>query len=246
MASEAGADHLRRPQSARRRLLLRGANEGFNNTSLSSSALFDVGVGYQFNRWLRGDVTLEYRDGGNFQSLYTSTIPASRQQYADFYRGDVSSFIGLVNVYADLGTWYGITPFVGAGIGFAHNTLYGMTDQAFAYPGAPPAPLRRLFQQWLETSFAWALMAGLDFDITQNLKLELGYRYLNYGKMGSGGSNCLNGTARATASRWPIAAVPHNYVSHDQYARLQRLPPRPDLDAPRGGASPPAPLVRKY
>ena len=37
-------------------------------------------------------------------------------------------------------------------------------------------------------------MAGLDFNVTQNLKLELGYRYLDYGKFKSGASNCFNGT----------------------------------------------------
>ena len=34
-------------------------------------------------------------------------------------------------------------------------------------------------------------MAGLSFDVTQNLKLDLGYRYLDYGKFTSGTSHCL-------------------------------------------------------
>ena len=40
------------------------------------------------------------------------------------------------------------------------------------------------------TSFAWALMAGVDFNISANLRLELGYRYLNYGAITAGGSSC--------------------------------------------------------
>ncbi len=49
----------------------------FNNTTLSESGMFDVGVGYQFNHWLRGDLTLEYRGGASLQSLYTINDPMS-------------------------------------------------------------------------------------------------------------------------------------------------------------------------
>ena len=170
------------------------AYQGFSNTSISSSGLVDIGVGYQVNPWFRGDVTLEYRNGGNFQSLYTLNDPTTRTQYADFYRGNTSSVIAMLNGYASLGTWYGLTPFVGAGVGFAHNTLFGMTDQAVATIGGVSSPAGGYFSNGSTNNFAWALMAGLDFNVTENLKLEVGYRYLNMGKIGSGGSNCLNGT----------------------------------------------------
>jgi opacity protein-like surface antigen len=172
------------------------AFNSFYNTSLSASALFDVGVGYQVNNWLRFDVTGEYRGGGEFQSLEQLAIPSTGTQFGDFYRGNVSSIIGLVNGYVDIGTWYGMTPFVGAGVGFANNRLSGVTDTGFAYPGTGIAgsPTGGYFSDASTTSLAWALMAGLDFNVTQNLKLELGYRFLDYGKLQSGASHCFNGT----------------------------------------------------
>jgi opacity protein-like surface antigen len=169
--------------------------ESFNNSTISSSAMFDLGVGYQVNNWFRFDVTGEYRGGSHFQSQYvlndagnTGTGPS---QLADFYRGDISSWVGLVNGYADLGTWSGITPYVGAGVGLARNTLSGMTDQGQVTIGGATSPSGGYFSDGSQTNFAWALMAGLDFNVTQNLKLEIGYRYLNLGKFTSGGSNCL-------------------------------------------------------
>ncbi len=209
------------------------ATQSFNNTSLSSSMLFDFGVGYQVNAWLRGDITLEYRDGGHFQSMYTLNDSTTNTQYADFYRGDTSSLIGLANVYADVGTWYGITPFVGGGIGFARNSLYGVTDQGLVtVNGGATGPSGGYFGNGVSSSFAWALMAGFDFDVTQNLKLEVGYRYLNYGKIGYGrlelperhgrGQRLLGRQLRRFEQLRPL----------DQYARLQRLPSRSDLDAP--------------
>ena len=43
------------------------------------------------------------------------------------------------------------------------------------------------------TNLAWALMAGLSYDITSNLKLDLGYRYINLGDIRSGPIDCVCG-----------------------------------------------------
>ena len=42
--------------------------------------------------------------------------------------GDFTSAVLLLNGYVDFGTWWGITPFVGAGVGFARNMLSGFSD----------------------------------------------------------------------------------------------------------------------
>ncbi len=177
------------------------ASQSFNNTTLSPFSMIDAGVGYRFNAWFRMDGTLEYRGGANLQSLYTLTDPVSPAfggplHYADFYRADVSSFVGLVNGYVDLGAYWGVTPFVGAGLGFADNRVSGFTDQGFgASIYDPLGASGGYFSNGSKTSFAWALMAGLDVDVTPNLTLEFGYRSLNTGSFTSGGSTCLAGAA---------------------------------------------------
>jgi opacity protein-like surface antigen len=234
-----------------------GANESFNNTTVSASVLGDVGVGYQFNTWLRGDITGEYRDGGNFQSLYMlnnpnfAGTPNPNSQILDFYRANTASAVGLVNVYADLGTWYGLTPFVGGGVGVARNWLYGMTDQGVITNGATGAsgPSGGYFSNGATTNFAWALMAGLDFNVTQNLKLELGYRYLNLGKITSGASNCANGTGAGNGFNVAYCGGSNNFVrstgelaSNDFRIGLRWMLGDNAVFAP----PPEAPLVRKY
>ena len=170
------------------------AFNSFYNPTISTMPTFDVGVGYQFNNWLRMDVTGEYR-GGQFQALEQVGVPSKHQQYADQYRANQSSMIGLVNGYIDVGTWYGMTPYIGAGVGMARNTLSGFTDTGFAYTGGGKGfPTGGYFSDGSKTNFAWALMTGIGFNVTQNVKLELGYRYLNYGGLTTGGSNCFNGT----------------------------------------------------
>ncbi len=179
------------------------ASQAFSNTTLSSFGMIDAGVGYQFNSWFRMDGTLEYRWGANLHSLHTLNDAASPYfnngalQYADFYRADVSSVVGLVNAYVDLPTFWMVTPFVGAGLGFAANSVSGFTDQGFGYASnyGPLGSSGGYFSNHTQTNFAWALMAGLDFALAPNLKLELGYRYLNLGKIATGGSNCLAGAS---------------------------------------------------
>ena len=183
-ASPAARSTLRRPT-------------GFNNPTISASGIFDLGFGYQFNSWFRADFTEEYRGGSSFQSLEVLNEPnivggnTSIQQYADFYRANISSWVSLFNGYVDLGTWSGITPYVGAGVGFAYNTLSGFTDTGYAYTNGVNSASGGYFNDAGKWNFAWALMAGLSFDVTQNLKLDLGYRYLDYGKFTSGTVNCL-------------------------------------------------------
>jgi opacity protein-like surface antigen len=225
------------------------AFNSFYNPSLSASALFDVGVGYQINNWFRVDVTGEYRGGGHFQALQQVGIPSTSTQFADFYRGDVSSLIGMVNGYVDLGTWWCITPFVGAGVGIANNRLSGVTDTGFAYigPGATGSPTGGFLSDGSKNSLAWSLMAGLDFNVTENLKLELGYRYLDYGKLQSGTSHCFNGTAAgggfsaANCGGSGYSLSTRSLVSQDFRLGLRWA----FTDTPLYTAEP-APLVRKY
>ncbi|MGO8834714.1 MAG: outer membrane protein [Roseiarcus sp.] len=233
------------------------AFNSFYNPSISAGGLFDVGVGYQINNWLRFDVTGEYRGGSHFQALEQVGVPpaagfAQGYQNADFYRGDMSSIIGLFNGYVDIGTWYGVTPFVGAGVGLAQNTLSGLTDTGFTYTPSVftngGAPTGGYFSNGSKTSFAWALMAGLDFNVTDNLKLELGYRYLDYGKFGSGGSNCFNGTGANGGFSVANCGGSSNFLSTGNLASQDfRIGLRWTFaETPTYAPPPEQPLVRKY
>jgi opacity protein-like surface antigen len=224
------------------------ATNDFFNSTISSSGIFDIGFGYQFNSWFRGDITEEYRGGSHFQSLEVLNDKGPPIiQYADFYRGDVSSWVTMFNGYADLGTWYGVTPYVGAGLGFAYNKLFGVTDTGSAYNSNPAGPTGGLivptggyFSDAGKWNFAWSLMAGLSFDVTQNLKLDLGYRYLDYGKFSTGSERCLAAvTPGIDACGWVIHSK-NDLASNDFRIGLRWMIGEASY------APPQMPLVRKY
>lgn len=173
----------------------------FPKTRVSPGRIVDLGIGYRFARWLRVDVTGEYRGGAELSAIGivndsgTTTGPggavhAGNSERAE-YRGGMSSAVVLANGYVDLGTYYGITPFVGAGVGAARNHV-GKLSVAAVYTsttsGSAPIvlPFGGSVASGSKTNFAWALMAGLDYSIAPGLKLEFGYRFLDLGRFQTG------------------------------------------------------------
>ena len=126
-----------------------------------------LGAGFRY-KWVRADFTVDYAT----KQKYEGTAVTS---------GDVTAKMqtstGLFNAYADLGTWYRFTPYVGAGIGAARVTV-----SEFESAVVPPFTGAGSHSQW---NLAWAAMGGAAFVISPNLQLDLGYRYLSFGNVES-------------------------------------------------------------
>ncbi len=217
----------------------------FDQRSLGDAAFVGAGVGYQFNHWLRADVTGEYRTSEELNAIQSYNAgaffspPDSSRAY-DKYTGSVQSSVFLANGYIDIGTWYGITPFVGAGIGGSYNRVYGLTDTGV---GGPNGFGNGGFGYAVEKhgfDLAYAAHAGLSYAVTPNLKLELAYRYLNMGDARSAPIGCVN-TTGCTFETQKI-----KLQSNDIKLGMRWM--FSDI-APEAYAPPPmqqAPLIRKY
>ena len=140
---------------------------------------YGVGVGYQFNNWFRADITGEYRSKVNFSgNNFYQFNPGGA--LGDTYTGGYSSWVGLVNAYADLGTWWCLTPFVGAGVGAANIQTSGISDLA-TFPAGDGRTSSYFADGASKTNFAWALHAGVAYKVNNNFTVELAYRYLDMG-----------------------------------------------------------------
>src|SRR6201996_6988263 len=156
---------------------------------------YDIGVGYQFNNWFRADITGEYRSRVSFSGTDFVTFPGGSAG-SDVYQGGYTSWVGLVNAYADLGTWWCLTPFIGAGIGAAHIQTTGLQDTGLSFaPGFGSFGGASYFANGASTTnFAWALHAGLAYRVTNNFTIELAYRYLDMGTAVHGQGHFFDGT----------------------------------------------------
>jgi opacity protein-like surface antigen len=183
----------------------------FHGPQYGAQVFGGVGIGYQFNSWLRFDVTAEYRSGAGgrgfvFNDSYRLDDGITTFSGTNRITGRFTATVLMANAYIDLGTWHGITPFVGAGVGYASKTLGSIKDNGYAtaVTNATGIITNNSFVQGsagnkTTTGMAWALMAGFAVDVTQNVKAEFGYRYLNLGKIETGIFNCggCNYTLRA-------------------------------------------------
>jgi len=174
---------------------------GFTSVSnidkgFDAAPFFGLGVGYTVNNWLRFDVTGEYRGAANFHGLDVGALPGGG--FADDrYTGSKSEWTFLLNGYVDLGTWWNITPFIGAGVGFSRNTISNFGDisvcvnsNSCAGFGGSDA-FGGTASKW---NFAWALHAGLAYQVYRNVTLELAYRYIDLGNAQSGDLVAFTGT----------------------------------------------------
>jgi opacity protein-like surface antigen len=188
-----------------------------------SSMLFDVGVGYQFNNWFRADVTGQWRGRANFHgSQFTDAFAGSA--LVDNYSGSKSEAVFLANGYVDLGTWWYVTPFIGAGIGTSYNRISGFRDDGFGSTLGVARPPSIVYAadngKW---NFAWALHTGLAYRVAPGVTVELGYSYMNLGDATTGVNSNFAGTATAQFP-WTMKDI----TSHDL-----TLGVRWDLESPQ-------------
>jgi opacity protein-like surface antigen len=168
-----------------------------NTTSVQSlgfntAGIFGLGVGYRVNNWFRADVTGEYR--GNSQFFGTDAITYPGGVGTDTYHATKSEWVVLANAYVDLGTWWCMTPFIGAGVGTARVGISNFTDQGIANNGGGALPGLAFGDNTAKWNLAWALHAGVAYKVTPNFTVELAYRYLDMGDGLTGDLRTFDGT----------------------------------------------------
>lgn len=130
---------------------------------LNSNVNAGIGAGIK-SGWMRSDVTVDFIA----PTTYTSTVVTPGDTTAK-----VTATTVLLNGYLDLGSWYRMTPYVGAGAGTANMHISNYVSAA-----TPPFTPNSSRSQW---NFAWAGMAGVAYTILPNLMVDVGYRYLSLG-----------------------------------------------------------------
>ena len=159
-----------------------GGNRTFGSNTLygdlKGSFLIGGGVGYQLTDYFRTDLTVDYMTRAKFEGNTFGEACNGDLNCASDERAHFSALSILANAYVDLGNFSGFTPYVGAGIGGTRVRWSDLDDVRYGGTMEGTANWR----------FTYALMAGASVDLTQNLKLDAGYRYrhINGGKMFEG------------------------------------------------------------
>jgi opacity protein-like surface antigen len=171
-------------------VLFRGTpNLVIHDNNFESGILFGLGAGFQWNSWLRTDVTGEYRGETGFHGFDTWFDGANAR--FNNYTAKKSEWLLLANAYVDLGTWWQMTPFIGAGVGMSRITIHSFRDAGTTGgAGSPTMGFADAASTW---NFAWAAHAGIAYQVTKNFTVELAYRYLSLGTGKSGDIRTFDG-----------------------------------------------------
>ncbi|PWV95510.1 opacity protein-like surface antigen [Hoeflea marina] len=154
----------------------------FDSSDLTSDFSGAIGFGYAFTDYFRSDLTVDF-SRGRFDGSSSAAgdcvggTPANTT-CSSTGRQDFESYGFMANGYVDLGTVVGFTPYLGAGAGITRvkwddlNSTNRCVDLGGACGTTETAQAGA--DSW---RFTYALMAGMSYDISESLKLDLGYRY---------------------------------------------------------------------
>ena len=156
---------------------------------------------------------------------------SGRRRYRHLY-ATKSEWVVLVNAYVDLGTWWCVTPFIGAGVGGARVGISELHRRGHCRSWWRRAARLAFGDNVSKWNMAWALHAGLAYKVTPNFTVELGYRYLDMGDGLTGDLRTFDGTNNLVNP-----TTFKNITSHDL-----KLGVRWNLESPQVYAPP---LIRK-
>jgi len=187
---------------------------------LSGKSTFEDGyaiigaVGYGWGNGFR----TEFEGGYRNNDQKSATLGGVR--FAN--KGSYSALTGMANVIYDLNLG-GFTPYVGAGVGVARV-------------GLNTASTRGQIDDY-DMQFAYQGIAGVAFGLTENIKLDLGYRYINTLKPSFMAGNSTTGPTGNT--------IRSEYGAHTVLLSIRyefgAPPPPPPVVTPAAAPPPPPP-----
>jgi opacity protein-like surface antigen len=135
----------------------------FIDAKYQDSPTIGGGVGLKWN-WFRTDITFDYGSQPDYQGFLFAGTPSVKAK--------VTNMTTLLNGYFDLGTWWGFTPYLGAGVG----TTYLKPASFSIFPATAFAVTNE--GRW---AFSWAGIVGVGYAMSPGLMLDINYRFLEVG-----------------------------------------------------------------
>jgi opacity protein-like surface antigen len=137
---------------------------------VGNSTIFGAGIGYRVLPSVRTELGFAYRGG-----YEVNEADAGNNRV----HADIRSWNVMLNGFYDFDIGSAFRPYVGAGIGVANNRVRNVrTEVAPAFGGGTVTE-----NGGNKTGFAWSLGAGIAYAINPRMVLDVGYRYVDLGKL---------------------------------------------------------------
>lgn len=173
----------------------------YTSQSIDTDYSASFGAGYIFNDFLRADLLVDFFSGGSWSGTRTEATTIEPTgcgvgETGNCFSNDSANFeitSGTLNGYVSLGRWGAISPYAGAGLGLAHVAWSGynstpvceldpgetcglgvhsggLTTETFTGPTTS-------FSSEESINLMYALMFGVDYKVSDNWTVDVGYRF---------------------------------------------------------------------
>ena len=185
-----------------------------STTFTADSSLFtgSIGMGYHLNDFLRVELNAGILPTNKFGDHalvpdgcagHTNTVTigpggtiiigtaAATEDCEATNRATNKGYSVMANGYVDLGTYVGLTPYIGGGVGIAYNKYFKTQGERNCVEVAPdstgaggftcddPAGYKGSEDSEAKYNLAYSLGAGLSYQVSKNLSVDLGYEYFS-------------------------------------------------------------------
>lgn len=176
------------------------SNTSFDDSRFGRPLSGSLGIGYRVNDMVRFDLTGEYFSNNldaSGQASFACPGEAVGTSCGGKLDADYRALGFMANGYVDIATLAGFTPYVGAGIGVTQLRWNDVSLDSDCVPGAAACSgagsTRVALNGKTDWRFTYALMAGVSYDVTDRLKLDVGYRFSKISDGDLFGGSGLNG-----------------------------------------------------
>lgn len=160
-------------------------NDPYRNDTFATGPLYSfrerfnpvsgsIGMGYNFSDYFRGELNVGFLPTGRSTLDYMTADGLGNVVSDVAIETDNRLWSGIVSAYADLGTFAGFTPYVGAGIGVVYNKRSYESFEDFRDPAFVDVLIEDTERHY---DYAYSLAAGVSYAVTQSLSVDVGYEY---------------------------------------------------------------------
>jgi len=141
----------------------------------------EAAVGRQLLPWLRAEFALAWRPDMSYRGQANFRGVAGEQPVS----ASADSLSGTANLYLDIAGLPGVDlgrfrPYVGSGVGTAHNRLQEMT---YSFPGNAGAHKITITPSGSRTDIAFMATLGTGIVLSKRIILDIAYRYTDLGQV---------------------------------------------------------------
>ena len=146
-----------------------GVDPDFNFSEYTVPVSATIGMGYHLSDFFRVEANVGLLSRHTAEVNYLTADSSVEQSLEN------EIWSGIISAYGDLGTIAGFTPYVGAGVGLVSAKRDFRLSEDFDDLATTDTSFRDNERDY---SLAYSLGAGVAYQVTDNLSLDVGYQYV--------------------------------------------------------------------